>query len=100
MYIGTYFTKSIRLWHFPSSTSKIIPFPLAETQCAAIARVWSGRLSLPSKKEMRDWEKEIIRDRGDGRSFHVLKFPLDAETLNGLERWVLSAPRVGGLENE
>jgi cation diffusion facilitator CzcD-associated flavoprotein CzcO len=85
---------------FPVLNLKIIPFPLAETQCAAIARVWSGRLSLPSKKEMRDWEREIIRDRGDGRSFHVLKFPLDAETLNDLERWVSSAPKVDGLENE
>jgi cation diffusion facilitator CzcD-associated flavoprotein CzcO len=84
---------------FPVLNLKVIPFPLAETQCAAIARVWSGRLSLPSKKEMRDWEREVIQDRGNGKSFHVLKFPLDAETLNELERWVSSAPRVDGLEN-
>jgi cation diffusion facilitator CzcD-associated flavoprotein CzcO len=85
---------------FPVLNLKIIPFPLAETHCAAIARVWSGRLSLPSKKEMREWEKETIRDRGDGRSFHVLKFPLDAETLNGVEEWVVSAEKVEGLEND
>jgi cation diffusion facilitator CzcD-associated flavoprotein CzcO len=84
---------------FPVLNLKIIPFPLAETQCAAIARVWSGRLSLPSKKEMRQWEKETIRDRGDGKAFHVLKFPLDAETLNSLEKWVTSAERIQGLEN-
>lgn len=84
---------------FPVLNLKIIPFPLAETQCAAIARVWSGRLSLPSKKEMRQWEQDVIRNRGDGKSFHVLKFPLDAQTLNGLEEWVASAERVDGLEN-
>lgn len=85
---------------FPVLNLKIIPFPLAEAQCAAIARVWSGRLTLPSKKEMREWEKETIRDRGDGTSFHVLKFPLDAETLNRLEEWVASAEKVEGLEND
>lgn len=85
---------------FPVLNLKIIPFPLAQTQCAAIARVWSGRLSLPSKKEMREWEQDVIRDRGDGKSFHVLKFPLDAETLNELEKWVASAERVNGLEND
>ena len=84
---------------FPVLNLKIIPFPLAETQCAAIARVWSGRLVLPSKEEMREWEKEVFRDRGDGKSFHVLKFPLDAETLNELESWVASAARVDGLDN-
>ena len=85
---------------FPVLNLKIIPFPLAETQCAAIARVWSGRLRLPSEKEMREWEKEVFRDRGDGKSFHVLKFPLDAKTLNELERWVASAARVDGLDND
>jgi cation diffusion facilitator CzcD-associated flavoprotein CzcO len=85
---------------FPVLNLKIIPFPLAENQCAAIARVWSGRLTLPSKKEMREWEWDVIKDRGDGKSFHVLKFPLDAETLNGLENWIASAERVNGLEND
>jgi cation diffusion facilitator CzcD-associated flavoprotein CzcO len=85
---------------FPVLNLKIIPFPLAETQCAVIARVWSGRLSLPPKKEMREWEKETIRDRGDGKSFHVLKFPLDAENLNRLEEWATSAEIVDGLEND
>ena len=85
---------------FPVLNLKIVPFPLAETQCAAIARVWSGRLSLPSKNEMRDWEKETVRDRGDGKAFHVLKYPLDAETLNGLGKWVMSAERVDGLDND
>jgi hypothetical protein len=79
---------------------KVIPFPFMENQCAAIARVWSGRLNLPSRKEMREWERRVIGERGDGKSFHVLNFPRDAETLNGLARWVASAEKVNGLENE
>lgn len=84
---------------FPVLNLKVIPFPLAENQCAVIARVWSGRLSLPSKAEMRQWETATIGDRGNGKRFHVLQFPLDAETLNGLHDWAGRAEKCEGLEN-
>ncbi len=84
---------------FPVMNLKVIPFPLAENQCAVIARIWSGRLALPSEEEMRQWEKDTIEDRGGGKRFHVLQFPLDAETLNDLYKWAASAEKGLGLEN-
>lgn len=64
---------------FAVLNQKIIPFPLAEAQSAVIARVWSGRLCLPAESDMQDWERETRQRTGGGRSFHVLKFPEDAE---------------------
>lgn len=86
---------------FPLLTQKVIPFPFVENQAAVIARVWSGRLSLPSKREMRAWEAKMLADRGDGKAMHVLNFPQDADHLNILYDWAASAsPRLPGLENE
>ena len=84
---------------FPVLNQKIIPFPLAENQAAVISRVWSGRLHLPSKEAMREWEADVIRAQGDGKKFHVLKFPADVDYLNKLYAWAESAPRVEGLVN-
>jgi cation diffusion facilitator CzcD-associated flavoprotein CzcO len=84
---------------FPVLNLKVIPFPLAENQAAVMARVWSGRLSLPPKEKMRDWERKRLEERGDGKTFHVLKHPEDAQVLNTLYSWAKSAPRVSGLEN-
>ena len=70
---------------------KIIPFPLAENQGAVLARVWSGRLQLPSKEVMREDEKLTEKEQGDGRAFHVLKFPKDAKYLNDLYDWAKMA---------
>lgn len=64
---------------FAVLNQKIIPFPLAEAQSAVIARVWSGRLQLPSESDMEDWERQTRERTGGGRTFHVLKFPQDAE---------------------
>ena len=66
---------------FVALNQKIIPFPVAEAQCAVIARLWSGRLSLPSESEMVDWERRTLEDTGGGRNFHVLKFPKDADYI-------------------
>jgi len=84
---------------FPVLNCRIIPFTLAENQCAVIARIWSGRLSLPSKDEMRKWEQDQINQQGGGRKFHVLKFPLDAEMLHMLYEWAQSAKKIKHLEN-
>ena len=84
---------------FPVLNLKVIPFPLAENQLAVVARVWSGRLNLPSKSKMREWEEQTIRCNGEGRKFHVLPFPLDATTLNNLYKWAASAKKLDELEN-
>ncbi|OKL60935.1 hypothetical protein UA08_03714 [Talaromyces atroroseus] len=78
---------------------KIIPFPLSEAQAAVIARVYSGRLQLPSLSEMKEWETNWIAKHGPGKSFNVLGYPLDAEYLNSLHDWSLRATKRDGLSN-
>ncbi|KAK1051402.1 monooxygenase [Friedmanniomyces endolithicus] len=80
---------------FPVLNQKIIPFPLAEAQSAVIARVFSGRLGLPYGCEMKDWEQDWAMKNGDGRMFHVLKFPADADYIDKLHDWALSADGEG-----
>lgn len=75
---------------FVALNQKIIPFPVAEAQSAVIARVWSGRLRLPSDHEMEQWEREQVQQSGGGRSFHVLQFPKDADYINMLHDWAIS----------
>ena len=76
---------------FATLNQKIIPFPIAEAQSAVVARVWSGRLTLPSEVEMGEWEEEMLRETGGGRNFHILKFPQDADYIDKLHDWCLTA---------
>jgi cation diffusion facilitator CzcD-associated flavoprotein CzcO len=84
---------------FLALPQRVIPFPTAEAQAAVLARVYSGRLSLPPVSEMQQWEKEREKE-APGRAFHLLPFPKDGENINELSKWALSAPRREGLENE
>ncbi|OCK76834.1 flavin-containing monooxygenase [Lepidopterella palustris CBS 459.81] len=79
---------------------RVIPFPVAEAQSAVLARVYSGRLSLPSYDEMRKWEEQNIAEMGSGRNFHLLPFPEDANYINEMSNWASCAPPIEGLENE
>lgn len=79
----------------PVLNQKVIPFPFAEAQAAVLARVFSGRLELPSELEMERWEKKEIEEKGAGRGFHVLKFPKDAEYINMMHDWALGAEGEG-----
>jgi cation diffusion facilitator CzcD-associated flavoprotein CzcO len=50
---------------------RVVPFPLSQVQSKVVARCWSGRARLPSKKDMEKWYKlqpEHIRPR-DGFVF-------------------------------
>jgi cation diffusion facilitator CzcD-associated flavoprotein CzcO len=85
---------------FPVLPQRIVPFPMAENQAAVIARVWSGRLTLPHEEEMRVWEKEMLEERGDGKAMHILNFPEDADYLNMLYDWASSATPHQGLQND
>ena len=76
--------------------SKVVPFRTIEGQAAIIARVWAGRLELPSKLEMSNWEEAIIAERGVGKAFHVLLFPKDFEYHNDLVDWAARATGQGG----
>jgi cation diffusion facilitator CzcD-associated flavoprotein CzcO len=85
---------------FLALCQRVIPFPLAEAQASVVARVYSGRLSLPSYDEMQKWEQDTITEIGDGRSFHLLPFPKDGNYMNAMSHWALSAPSKKGLEND
>jgi cation diffusion facilitator CzcD-associated flavoprotein CzcO len=84
---------------FPVLAQRVIPFPMAENQAAVFSRVWSQRLKLPSKKEMQAWEDSQVSNKGDGKSFHLLPFPMDADYLNFLYTWAASAKPRPGLSN-
>lgn len=85
---------------FPVVNLKVIPFPLSQNEAAVVARVWSGRLELPSTAERRQWELDTIRDKGDGKYFHLKKFPEDAAQVNELYAWADRAQKKHGLEND
>ena len=76
---------------------RVIPFRLTEAQAAVIARLYSGRLSLPTKQVMEDWERETIAEMGDGRDFHTLL--VDGTYVNLMSRWAMSAERRRGKED-
>jgi cation diffusion facilitator CzcD-associated flavoprotein CzcO len=80
---------------FMTLLQRIIPFQLAEGQAAVIARVWSGRLQLPEPSIMRNWEDDVLEDRGSDKEFHALKFPEDCDLVNFLHDWAMSATPAG-----
>jgi cation diffusion facilitator CzcD-associated flavoprotein CzcO len=78
---------------FPVLQQRVIPFPMAEAQGAVIARLWNNRISLPSESDMKLWEDQLLKDtNGGGRDFHLLKFPKDANYINAMYEWSMSAP--------
>lgn len=76
---------------------RVVPFPLAEAQAAVVARVWAGRLELPSHEEMEKEEREMVEDKGDGKAFHTLPWPEDVDYMNGLVEWARQAKGDAGL---
>jgi hypothetical protein len=84
---------------FTGLPQRIVPFPISQAQSAVIARVYSGRLSLPSFAKMQAWEEQLIDLKGSGKSYVMMHFPLDAQYINSLREWVLSAPLKKDLDN-
>ncbi len=80
---------------FVGVPSNILPFRTCEAQAAVIARMWSGRLSLPSASKMKAWEMQRMEKKGAGRKFHHLAFPEDLDYLNELVEWATQADREG-----
>ncbi|TVY87109.1 Thiol-specific monooxygenase [Lachnellula willkommii] len=81
---------------FLALPQKVIPFPVAEVQAAAIAKFWSNNLELPGKEKMQTWEKKRVEETGEGTNFHVFGYPQDAEYINGLHDWV----KLSGFKKE
>ncbi|RAR00769.1 FAD/NAD(P)-binding domain-containing protein [Stemphylium lycopersici] len=80
---------------FLTLNQRVIPFPVAEAQAAVLARVYAGRLSLPPLQEMVEWEHGVVDDMGDGKNFHLLPFPKDAEYINEMSAWAMEAGPEG-----
>lgn len=85
---------------FPVLSQRVIPFPMAENHAALFSRVWSGRLTLPSKQEMKAWEIAEVEAKGNGKKFHMLPYPMDADYLNHVYDWAeVATPRFGLSNN-
>ena len=84
---------------FPVVNLKVIPFPLSQNQAAVVSRIWASRMNLPSQETMRQWEKQLIEQKGDGKYFHLKRFPEDAAQINELYTWADEAKKLTGLEN-
>ncbi|KAL4944588.1 hypothetical protein BDV06DRAFT_210119 [Aspergillus oleicola] len=93
---------------FIGTPQRIVPFPFSQAQAAWVARVFSGRLIIPSQEEMKEWVEESdsgshSKSGGSGsaeRGLNSLAFPLDAEYINSLYDLSMSAVRREGLEND
>jgi len=70
---------------------RVLPMPLGEAQAAVMARIWSGRLHLPSAQAMLKWEQSRIAERGDGKGFHTMKSLEDLDYHDELYDWAASA---------
>jgi cation diffusion facilitator CzcD-associated flavoprotein CzcO len=76
----------------PTLQQRVIPFPMAEAQSAVIARLWNNRISLPSVDDMKAWEDNLLSEtNGGSRDFHLLLFPKDANYINAMYDWSMSA---------
>lgn len=80
---------------FPTLPYKIVPFPIADVQAAVIARVWSGHIQLPTREEMKESERSQVETLGDGRAFHILGYPNDADYIDELATWANTARNAG-----
>ncbi|EEB09403.1 flavin dependent monooxygenase [Schizosaccharomyces japonicus yFS275] len=70
----------------------VVPFPVAQAQAAWVARVWSGRLRLPSREQQLQWYSEHLSSlNGRNNMFHSLEFPKDAAYINHIHDLVSKA---------
>ncbi|KAF4986605.1 hypothetical protein FDECE_15864 [Fusarium decemcellulare] len=85
---------------FLSVPQRVVPFPIAESQSAVIARIWSGRLNPPTTAAMEEWVQHEHQVKGEGKAIHLMHFPEDVEYINRLYELSKTAPKVPGLEND
>jgi hypothetical protein len=81
---------------------KVLPMPLGEAQAAIVARIWSNRLSLPTRDLMLRWEEERLQRTGGSKGFHIMGRLEDLDYHNELFDWAkaadLGSNPVMGLE--
>lgn len=80
----------------------VLPTRLSETQAAWLARVWSGRIQLPSKKIQKSYHDWFVEKNGDNATLHDLVFPADVQYSQRLNREIRQAKQANkgyfGLE--
>ncbi|AAS54544.1 AGR055Cp [Eremothecium gossypii ATCC 10895] len=57
----------------------VLPIRLSETQGSWLARVWSGRISLPSEEVQWKYHEWTLENNGRGIKYHDLLFPHDIQ---------------------
>jgi Flavin-binding monooxygenase-like len=68
---------------------QILPFPTFQNQAILVAKVWDGKLCLPTVEEMRKDERDRLEKKGfDGTKYHFYPFPEDVELAEGWRRWI------------
>lgn len=81
---------------------KVIPFPVAEAQGAALARLWDNEMGLPPLADMAQWERDeaasrVRKQRADERlrdevaPYHVFPPGGDGTYINGLHDLVVQS---------
>jgi cation diffusion facilitator CzcD-associated flavoprotein CzcO len=75
---------------------KISVFSLAEAQAPVIARVLSGRLKLPSKELMSEWERATLAENGEGRAYMSMSHLKEYLYQRMLCDWANEASPSGG----
>ena len=79
---------------------RVVPFPISEVQAAFVARIWAGRLPVPSRANMLEWEANLLREKGEGKKLHFMAFPKDVDYINHLHEASVAARKVEGLDND
>jgi hypothetical protein len=87
LYDQTFYTKVPTL-AFMGLPKQVIPFPTFQNQAIVVAKVWAGKLSLPSQSVMQRDEFARLEEKGfDGTKFHSFKFPSDVELAEHWRKW-------------
>ncbi|OBA27265.1 FAD/NAD(P)-binding domain-containing protein [Hanseniaspora valbyensis NRRL Y-1626] len=80
----------------------VLPTRLSETQASWLARVWTGRIQLPSKDVQREYHDWFVETNADNASLHDLNFPFDVQYSQRLNREIRQAKQANkgyfGLE--
>ena len=87
LYNQTFYAEDPRLV-FMGLPKQVIPFPTFQNQAIVVAKVWAGKLFLPSQKVMKKDEFVRLEAKGfDGTKFHSFKFPDDVELAEHWRKW-------------
>ncbi|RLV82719.1 Thiol-specific monooxygenase [Meyerozyma sp. JA9] len=79
---------------FLAIPKNVIPMPFSESQGAVVARVFAGRIQLPSLANM----ETTLPEPAEG--MHILTFPKDVEYCQELQAWIDESGTKEGFEAE